>query len=78
MLNPKVWLYIPNRSYITNRKPKDDVGEDNPLANLASAIRARFAPLGGVDLEIPPREPMRDPPDFECDDRSMITETRSN
>jgi len=30
-------------------------------ADLAEAIRRRFAPLGGVDLEIPPREPMRDP-----------------
>jgi plasmid stability protein len=33
--------------------------------NLAAAIRARFAPLGGVDLELPPREPIRDPPDFD-------------
>ena len=24
--------------------------------NLAQAIRARFAPLGGVELDIPPRE----------------------
>lgn len=30
--------------------------------NLASAIRARIAPLGGVDLELPPREPAREPP----------------
>ena len=30
--------------------------------NLASAIRARFAPLGGVELEIPPRSPIRKPP----------------
>ena len=36
-----------------------------PPANLAEAIRARFAPLGGVELEIPPRDPMRDPPRFE-------------
>ncbi len=27
--------------------------------NLAAAIRARFAPLGGVELEIPPRSPIR-------------------
>ena len=33
--------------------------------NLASAIRARFAPLGGVELEIPPRSPMRKPPQFD-------------
>ncbi|MCY3555709.1 MAG: hypothetical protein OXH56_10350 [Gemmatimonadetes bacterium] len=62
---------------MTNKKPNNDVGEDNPPANLAEAIRARFAPLGCVELEIPPRESMRDPPDFECDDRSMLTETRS-
>ena len=29
--------------------------------NLSRAIRARFAPLGGVELEIPPRDPMREP-----------------
>ena len=33
--------------------------------NLASAIRARFAPLGGVELEILPRSPMRKPPPFD-------------
>ena len=33
--------------------------------NLASAIRARFAPLGGVELEMPPRSPMREPPRFD-------------
>jgi plasmid stability protein len=33
-------------------------------ANLAAAIRARFAPLGGVELPKIPREPMRDPPAF--------------
>ena len=33
--------------------------------DLASAIRARFAPLGGVELELPPREPMREPPRFD-------------
>ncbi len=32
--------------------------------NLARAIRARFAPLGGVELEIPLREPMWEPPRF--------------
>ena len=36
----------------------------NPV-NLARAIRARFAPLGGVDLDLPPREPMREPPRFD-------------
>ncbi len=32
--------------------------------NLAEAIRRRFAPLGGVDLEPFPDEPVRDPPNF--------------
>jgi plasmid stability protein len=31
-------------------------------ANLAASIRARFAPLGGVELPRTAREPMRDPP----------------
>ena len=33
--------------------------------DLAHAIRTRFAPLGGVELELPAREPMRDPPGFD-------------
>ncbi len=33
--------------------------------NLASAIRARFACLGGVELDIPPRSPTRKPPRFD-------------
>ncbi len=35
-----------------------------PPANLAAVIRARFAPLGGVELPEVPREPMRKPPNF--------------
>ena len=34
-------------------------------ANLAAAIRARFAPLGGVELAEVGREPMREPPGFD-------------
>ena len=33
--------------------------------NLASIIRARFAPLGGVTLDTLPRSPTRKPPRFE-------------
>jgi antitoxin FitA len=29
---------------------------------LAQAIANRFKPLGGVDLEVPAREPIREPP----------------
>ena len=32
--------------------------------NLATAIRQRFEPLGGVELELPPRLPMREPPEL--------------
>jgi plasmid stability protein len=30
--------------------------------NLWKAVRRRFEPLGGVIIEIPPREPIREPP----------------
>jgi plasmid stability protein len=33
--------------------------------NLAAAIRSRFAPLGGLDLDLPPRDPIRNPPDLQ-------------
>jgi hypothetical protein len=33
--------------------------------NLAERIHARFATLGGVDLELPPRGPGCEPPTFE-------------
>jgi plasmid stability protein len=35
-----------------------------PDRNLFERIHARFAPLGGLDLELPPREPARDPRRF--------------
>ena len=35
-----------------------------PKLNLADSIRRRFAPLGGVELTIPPRDPMRRPPNL--------------
>lgn len=41
------------------------VGQEKPARNLAAAIRARVAPLGGVELDLPPREPMREPPVFD-------------
>lgn len=34
-------------------------------ADLVAAIRRRFGPLGGVELELPPREAGREPPTFE-------------
>jgi antitoxin FitA len=39
--------------------------EEKSGLSLAEAIRRRFAPFGGVDdLVLPPREPMREPPEF--------------
>jgi plasmid stability protein len=34
---------------------------EGPMPNLAEAIRRRFAPFGGIDLKIPPREPIPEP-----------------
>ena len=39
--------------------------EHSPERNLYERLRARFAPIGGIDLELPPREPTRDPPRFD-------------
>lgn len=36
-----------------------------PTRNLYERIQARFAPLGGLDLELPPRDPAREPPRFD-------------
>jgi len=37
--------------------------DDVPAAsNLADAIRARFRRLGGIELGLPAREPIREPP----------------
>ena len=36
--------------------------ESSTPTNLAESICNRFAPLGGIDLDIPPREPEREPP----------------
>lgn len=39
--------------------------DEGPVRNLGTAIHELFLPLGGVDLEIPAREPMREPPRFD-------------
>jgi antitoxin FitA len=35
-----------------------------PGTSLGDAIRAIVEPIGGIELELPPREFARDPPDF--------------
>ena len=44
---------------MAEEKPKFRTGAD-----LYDEIRAIVEPLGGIELNIPPRHPMRDPPDF--------------
>jgi plasmid stability protein len=43
------------------------LGEPSYLAqsNLYARIHARFTPLGGVDLDPPPRAEVRQPPQFD-------------
>ena len=36
-----------------------------PAKGLGTAIHRLFKPFGGVELDIPPREPMREPPRFD-------------
>ena len=39
--------------------------EKSPVRNLGTALHELFKPFGGVELDIPPREPMREPPRFD-------------
>ena len=40
------------------------MAEGAPPRNLAAAIRARVAPADRMDLNLPAREPMPEPPEF--------------
>ena len=44
---------------------REVVGTGTPPANLAVVIRKRVASIGGVDLELPLRDPQREPPRFD-------------
>ena len=44
---------------------RDVVGHKPGSRNLTSIIRSHFGPANGVDLELPPREPGREPPSFD-------------
>ncbi len=43
-----------------------DALQAEPLSGraLVRSIREMVAPYGGIDLQLPPRDPVRDPPDF--------------
>lgn len=49
------------REALARHRPRETGGEQ---ADLGTAIRRRFAKYGGVELELPPRGPDREPPDF--------------
>lgn len=40
------------------------LARDSTPADLAVAVRKRFARFGGVELELPGRDPIREPPDL--------------
>jgi plasmid stability protein len=44
---------------------REALAEPDDQGNFALALYHRFQELGGVDLELPPRTPMRPPPSFE-------------
>lgn len=73
-LDAELQQRLQHRAAQHGRSPEEEVcdilraalGPEPPAPeNLATAIRKRFAPLGGVELELPPREPMRVPSDQE-------------
>jgi plasmid stability protein len=39
--------------------------EAEEAKGLGSALNALFRPLGGINLDLPPREPVREPPSFD-------------
>ena len=43
---------------------REAVEQEASEKGLGTAIHELFKPLGGVELEIPPRETMREPPRF--------------
>ncbi len=44
---------------------REAVDRGREVRNLAEIARSHFGPNNGVDLELPPREPGREPPSFD-------------
>ena len=49
----------------TNNTLSIEFADEIPETGLGTYIHNLFKQVGGVDLEIPPREPMREPPCFD-------------
>ena len=70
-LDPQIKNRLRVRAARHNRSMEEEVrsilrvtladASERPVG-LVAAIRRRFEPLGGVELNLPPREPMREPP----------------
>lgn len=52
--------------------------QEVPSQDIGTAIHEIFKPFGGVELEIPPREPMREPPRFDIMSRPEVAPTKSH
>ena len=53
-------------SYLQDKDAQNNLpDQDIPPRGLGTMIHEIFKPFGGVELEIPPREPMREPPRFD-------------
>jgi len=72
-LDDYVWTRLRVRAAEHSRSMEEEVriilreavsDSQSASRNLAEFTRECFAPLGGVELDLPPRGPMREPPDF--------------
>ena len=53
-------------SYLQDKEARNNLpDQDIPPRGLGTAIHAIFKPFGGVELEIPPRKPTREPSRFD-------------
>ena len=53
-------------SYLQDKGARNNLpDQDIPSRGLGTVIHGIFKPFGGIELEIPPREPMREPPRFD-------------
>ena len=50
---------------ISNQTENERTIQADDSKNLAEFMIALFGPSNGMDLELPPREPMREPPTFD-------------